>query len=88
MDRQHLLDLYFLPARASLIDLAAFLDRVDRAEGQADFRLAALREAIGELSRIEPNRAEQVLLRLSDLTTEPVDKAACKGASGAWAGNK
>ena len=30
-DRKNILDLYFLDARARLIDIAAFLDRVDRA---------------------------------------------------------
>ncbi len=39
MTRQQVLDLYFMDARFRLIELAAFLDRVDRAEGQADFRL-------------------------------------------------
>jgi len=33
MNRQKLLDLYFLEARSKLIDLAAFFDRLDRAEG-------------------------------------------------------
>lgn len=86
MNRQQLLDLYFLSARASLIDLAAFLDRVERAEGEADFRLAALKQAIGHLSGSEPTRTEKVLLSLSDPTTEPVAKAPSKGAVGAWAG--
>lgn len=34
MNRQQLLDLYYLEARAKLIDLAAFLDRLDRAPGE------------------------------------------------------
>ena len=33
MTRQQVLDLYFMENRAKLIDLAAFLDRVDRATG-------------------------------------------------------
>ena len=36
MTRQQVLDLYFMDARFRLIELAAFLDRVERAEGQAD----------------------------------------------------
>ena len=44
-DRKNILDLYFLGARARLIDIAAFMDRVDRADGKADFRYDAFREA-------------------------------------------
>src|SRR5438045_2514317 len=45
MNRQQLLDLYFLEARAKLIDLAAFFDRLDQSQGEADFRLGASRRA-------------------------------------------
>ncbi|MBM3833938.1 MAG: hypothetical protein FJ403_11845 [Verrucomicrobia bacterium] len=84
MTRQEALDLYFMDARSKLIDLAAFLDRVDRAEGEADFRLKAFRLALRELERKEPQRAKQVLLTLSDPTTKPIAKATAKAASGAW----
>jgi len=84
MNRQQLLDLYFLEARARLIDLAAFLDRMDRAQGEADFRLAALKRALGELCREDGRRAENVLLSLSDPTKEPIPTATTKGACGAW----
>jgi len=57
MTRQELLDLYFMEARSKLIEIAAFLDRVDRADGEADFRLAAFRAALKELDRGEPARA-------------------------------
>ena len=46
MTRQKVLDQYFMDARHKLIDVAAFLDRVERAEGDADFRLDAFRDAI------------------------------------------
>jgi hypothetical protein len=85
MTRQQVLDLYFMDARFKLIELAAFLDRVDRAEGQADFRLDAFRTALRELAGGKPDRAKQVLLSLSDPTTTPIDKAPGKGAIGAWA---
>lgn len=85
MTRQELLDLYFMDARSKLIDIAAFLDRLDRAgEGEADFRLAAFREALKELARDEPVRAKSVLLAFSDPTTEPSAAAPGKGAVGAW----
>ena len=87
MNRQQLLDLYFQESRAKLIDLAAFLDRLDRAEGEADFRLAALVRALGDLNRTDGRRAEHVLLTLSDPTGEPIAAATTKAACGAWPGN-
>ena len=89
LSKQAVLDLYFVEARARLIDLAAFLDRVERAPGEADYRLAALRAAIVEMDR-QPDgtseRAKSVLLALSDPTTEPLAAATTKGAAGAWPG--
>ena len=86
MTRQQVLDLYFMDARFKLIELAGFLDRVDRADGEADFRLEAFRKALRELDGDRPERAKQVLLALSDPTTEPIEKAPGKGAVGAWPG--
>ena len=86
MTSQQVLDLYFMDARSKLIDIAAFLDRVDRAEGEPDFRLAAFRKALDELQRNEPVRAKSVLMSLSDPTMEPIPKAPGKGAIGAWPG--
>jgi hypothetical protein len=87
MKRTQLLDLYFLEARAKLIDLAAFMDRVDRGEGEADFRYEAFKQALRELNRGDAERAKSVLMSLSDPTTAPIEKAPGKGAIGAWPGN-
>ena len=86
MTRQQVLDLYFMDARSKLIDLAAFLDRVDRADGQDDFRITALRAAMKELSSGSKEKAKQVLLALSDPTTEPIPAATTKAACGAYPG--
>lgn len=86
LNRQQVLDLYFMEARCKLIELAAFLDRVDRAPGEADFRLAAFREAMKELDSGEASRAERTLLAFSDPTQEPIPQAPGKGAVGAWPG--
>jgi hypothetical protein len=88
MTRDRVLNLYFMEARAKLIDLAAFLDRVDRAEGADDFRIKAFRRALNELQHGKPERAKRVLLSLSDPTTEPLAAATTKAASGAWPGMK
>lgn len=86
MNRQQLLDLYYLEARAKLIDLAAFLDRLDRAKGEGDFRLAAFNQALSQLQSASDFRAERVLSVLSDPTSEPIPVATTKAACGAWPG--
>lgn len=86
MTRQQVLDLYFMEARSKLIDLAAFLDRLDRAEGIADFRIDALQTAMRELSAATPDRTRRILLSLSDPTLEAIPAASTKGAVGAWNG--
>jgi hypothetical protein len=82
--RQEILDLYFLDARSRLIDLAAFLDRVERASGPDDFRLKAFRKALQELSGAKKQRAKRVLLAFSDPTKQPIPAATTKAACGAW----
>jgi hypothetical protein len=84
MTQQQVLDLYFLDARHKLVEIAAFLDRAERAAGKDDFRLQAFRAALGKLSGKRHDRAKNVLRAFSDLTTKPVDKAEGKGATGAW----
>ena len=91
MHKQAVLDLYFAEARSKLIDLAAFLDRVERAEGPDDFRLAALRAGLQAIAAPAPaaapaTRARQVLTLLSDPTTEPLSAATTQSAAGAWPG--
>ena len=54
------LDAYFLDARARLLDLAAFLDRLDRGGSSADPRLGQIRQAIGLLNEKSAGRAEAV----------------------------
>jgi hypothetical protein len=88
MKRQQLLDLYFLDARHKLIELAAFLDRIERADGQDDFRLKSFRAALAKLGGKRKNKAGEVLLTFSDPTRQPVAKAEGKGATGAWNSQK
>ncbi len=84
MTRQQVLDLYFMDARSKLIDLAAFLDRIDRAEGEGDFRMTALRIALKELTTGNRRRAENILVALSDPSTEAIPAATTKAACGAY----
>ena len=82
-----MVDLYFLEHRAKLIDIAAFLDRLDRAPAPADveedFRTDALRKAIDILRDGRPERARRVLELLSDHSSQPIERAPMKGALGA-----
>ena len=80
----NLVDLGFMDSRSKLIDLAAFLDRVQRAGQDGDFRVTALKNALALLSQNEPQRAKNVLLSFSDPSTEPIPKATMQGAIGAY----
>ncbi len=84
MTREQILDLYFMDARSKLIDLAAFLDRIDRGHGEEDFRMRSLREALTYLAQDETNKAKSVLLAFSDHSKEPIAAATSKAACGAW----
>jgi hypothetical protein len=79
-------DLGFMDARFKLIDIAAFLDRVQKAGQDGDFRVKALQSAMALLSKAEPDRAKAVLLSFSDPSTEPIAKATMQGATGAHRG--
>lgn len=84
MNRTQVVDAYFMEHRARILDLAAFLDRVDRAgPGADDFRMQAFRAAVSILGDGKPERARRVLELLSDPGTEPIAKAGMKGATGA-----
>ena len=87
MTRQQVLDLYFLDARHKLIEVAAFLDRAERAAGKDDFRLKAFRAALGTLSGRQKEKSRRVLLTFSDPTKKPIARAESNGAVGAWPGN-
>jgi hypothetical protein len=90
--RSRVIELYFMEHRAKLIDIAAFLDRLDRADddvGSDDFRVEAFREAVRILLDGKPHRAQRALDVFSDPSAEPIDSAAgLKGAHGAWPGRK
>ncbi len=82
----NLVDLGFMDSRSKLIDLAAFLDRVQRAGQEDDFRVRELKRAMALLSTDVPVRAREVLLSFSDPTTAAIPKALTQGAVGAYAG--
>ena len=91
LTRQQVLDRYFLEHRAALLDVAAFMDRIDRAEtdetGEEEYRIAALRRALEVLTDGEGDRARRLQMVFSDTTLEPADSAAATAATnGAYHG--
>lgn len=82
---REIVDEYFIEHRTRLLDIAAFLDRLDRAGGASDdFRVAAFQEALAMLSRPGPSRVVEVLTVFSDPTTEPLEALDQKSAKGAY----
>lgn len=78
------LDLYFGDARSKLLDIAAFMDRMERSGDNKDYRYEAFESALSLLD--SSNRTEAILKALSDPTTTPVSKAPPGPATGAWKG--
>lgn len=87
MPRDKVVDRYFLEHRAKLLDVAAFLDRIDRSaapeDTDEDFRVEALQHAIALLIDEKGERARRILELFSDPSEAPIDKAPMKGATGA-----
>lgn len=82
-----LVDEYFIENRNRVLELAAFLDRLDRADpapAARDFRLRALAQAIGVLLEPGPARLDRIQMLLSDPTTELKPALDRKGAVGAF----
>jgi len=87
-NRKRVIDLYFLEHRAKLLDIASFLDRIQRAdpleEKEDNFRLKALKNALHLLIDDEPNKTKRILESLSDQDSEvPQSALGTKGAMGA-----
>ena len=80
-----ILDLYFMDARYKLLDIAAYLDRLDRHDGELDFRQRGFDRALAAMQAPPSgkSRAQAVLEALSDHSTEPVEAATIQFAHGA-----
>ena len=92
---RQLVDEYFIENRTRLLEIAAFLDRLDRVDdglAERDFRARAFREALGVLTADAATRAatgdatrvERIQMILSDPTTEPLERLDQKSARGAY----
>ena len=91
MTAQEIIDLYFIENRSRVLDIASFLDRIDRYEGaneaKTDFRYQAIMKVIELLKESGGNRTKSIQLALSDPTSEPLASAVGMKAWGAWQGD-
>ncbi len=78
-----ILDLYFMDSRAKLLDIASYLDRLDRHEGEIDFRHEGFLNALQAMLDAKENRTATVLNTLSDHSTEVAETATIQVAYGA-----
>lgn len=88
LTREQVADLHFMDARYKLLDLAAFLDRLDRAAGGEDHRVRGLRAALPLLLEKDEGRVARILTLWSDPSDAPIEKTDTKAASGVWPGLK
>ncbi len=81
-----IVDNEFQAVRAKLIDVAAFIDRIERHNQANDYRADSLKKAIALLPNLSSDRAENILKHFSDPTNDPIDITDGKAASGAFEG--
>jgi hypothetical protein len=83
---RELVDEYFIENRTKLLEIAAFLDRIDRADASyaaRDFRMKAFSEALAALGG-PGNRLDRIQHLLSDPRTTPLEALDRKSALGAY----
>ena len=87
LTQRELIAEYFMEHRVQVLELAAFLDRLDRArELDADqhFRLRSVRDALAVLTDGDGNRVERVQMIFSDPRSELLEELDQKSAKGAY----
>ena len=85
MTAPEIVDEYFIENRTRLLEIAAFLDRLDRVDPTRlarDFRLKAFKEALEAMTG--PDRLMRIQLLFSDPTTAPLERLDRKSALGAY----
>jgi hypothetical protein len=81
-----IVDEYFIENRTRLLEIAAFLDRLDRADAAyvaQDFRMLAFMEALTSVGE-GGCRLDRLQLLFSDPTTDPLGALDRKSAFGAY----
>ena len=92
LSAREILDMSFLENRARLLEIAAFLDRIDRTAdsetGKLDFRYQSLVKGLGLLLEESAGiRTIAIQTSFSDPTTDPLESAIGLKAHGAWDGS-
>ena len=86
LSAKELVDEYFIENRTRLLEIAAFLDRLERVDpsyAAQDFRMQAFNEALAHLAR-PLDRLDRIQMLLSDPTTDPLGVLDRKSAIGAY----
>ena len=86
LSAQQIVDEYFIENRTRLLEIAAFMDRLDRADTQhaaRDFRMQVFAEAVDALAG-PADRLTRIQMLLSDPTIEPLARLDRKSALGAF----
>jgi hypothetical protein len=89
LTQRELIEQYFVEHRTMVLDIAAFLDRLDRAharDADDDFRLVAMRRALQVLCSDSPSRIHEIQMILSDPRSELLPELDRKSAFGAYGG--
>lgn len=91
MPAKEALEKYFLDNRARMLEIASFLDRIDRYSGyyqaKEDFRYKSLVNALKVIIETGKERTKNIQLLFSDLSGEPVENIVDTKAYGAWKGS-
>tara|TARA_B100000809_G_scaffold152962_2_gene150343 strand:+ start:1213 stop:1512 length:300 start_codon:yes stop_codon:yes gene_type:complete len=86
LSQREIIDTYFMENRSRILDVAAFLDRLERArvkDAEDDFRFRALREAMQALVGDSATRTKDIQMILSDPKTDLLDERDQQSADGA-----
>ena len=86
LSARELVDEYFIENRTRLLEIAAFLDRLARADpgyAATDFRMQAFQDALALLNA-PAERLDRIQMLLSDPTTGPLPSLDRKSAIGAY----
>ena len=87
LSQSELIAEYFMEHRVQVLELAAFLDRLDRArelDAEDDFRLRSIRRALGVLVDDDGQRVQRVQMIFSDPRSELLEELDQKSAKVAY----
>ena len=86
LSQQELIDEFFIEHRVHVLEIAAFLDRMDRAadrNAEGEFRYTAFKRAVAELVSTDSGRVERVQMILSDRDVRLLEERDQQSAWGA-----